>query len=903
MNKRYHLRKIYTLLVKGFTEAQLRDFCAQLPDFRPVYDQLPPDVDKDEIIRRIFEHARQNSLFELVLAWARKQNPANYEALRPYHEAGQTGAYLDKYRLVGKLGQGGMATVYKAHQTGLNRYVAIKAMHSHLGEQTGLIERFQQEATAVASLRHPHIVQVYDFFMAGDTYYMVMELIEGLTLQAELQNRKTTGQPFSLTETANIFNPLASAIDYAHARGMIHRDLKPSNIMFTADGQVVLTDFGIARIMGATHYTMTGAVIGTPVYMSPEQAQGQQADARSDIYALGAILYEMVTGHVLFEGDTPIAIMMKHVNEPPPRPIALNPKVPPAVEQVILKALSKDPAGRYQTAGEMAQALQGAVDAAMGVITPSSALSRTDLRSITALTTQISPADTSQRASIFISYKRNVDPDEAVAAQVYRLLSQQHDVFIDQTMLVGERWAERIEAELGRADFLIAFLSSQSIHSEMIEAEIAAAYKLARQHDGHPTILPVRLAYREPFQYPLNVYLDPLNWAFWQSQEDTPRLIKTLMRAIAGEELPIDEQAKASLIQVSEPAALVTPPPSAKPSRLEMPEGTMDPESAFYVERPGDRIALEAIERPGVTITIKAPRQMGKSSLLMRIIDAAVKAGKRVVYLDFQLFDHATLTDADAFFRQFCIWLTEELELEDRVGEYWQQPLGNSQRCTRYVSRHLLKGLGSPVLLAMDEVDSIFETDFRSDFFGMLRSWHNSRRAGSAWKQLDLALVTSTEPYQLIENLNQSPFNVGEIIELMDFTPAQVADLNRRHDSPLNPTEEEQLLGLLGGHPYLVRRALYLVASQRYTVEQLFAQAPDDHGPFGDHLRHHAFRLHGQPDLIDGLRQVIHHNTCPDERVFFRLRGAGLVRRPSGAGTVLPRCQLYTNYFRERLDG
>jgi serine/threonine-protein kinase len=352
MNKRYHLRKIYILLAKGFTRTKLRDLCLQAPDFRPIYDQLPPEADKDEIIRQLFEYAKQKSQFGLLLAWARKQNPAKYAELYPYYDANRTGEYLGgKYRLSQRLGQGGMANVYKAYQTGLNRHVAIKAMHGHLVDQAGLIERFQQEATAVANLRHPNIVQVHDFFLVDDTYYMVMELIEGPTLQAELRKRKIEGRFFDLAETAHIFRSLASAIDYAHERGVIHRDLKPTNIMFTADGQVVLTDFGIARIMGTTNYTVTGAVIGTPVYMSPEQAQGRPVDARSDIYSLGAILYEMVTGQILFESDTPFAIMMKHVNEPPPPPTAIKPDTPRAVEQVILKTLSKDPAGRYQTAG------------------------------------------------------------------------------------------------------------------------------------------------------------------------------------------------------------------------------------------------------------------------------------------------------------------------------------------------------------------------------------------------------------------------------------------------------------------------------------------------------------------------------------------------------------------------
>jgi AAA-like domain len=217
------------------------------------------------------------------------------------------------------------------------------------------------------------------------------------------------------------------------------------------------------------------------------------------------------------------------------------------------------------------------------------------------------------------------------------------------------------------------------------------------------------------------------------------------------------------------------------------------------------------------------------------------------------------------------------------------------------VGGYLLKELDSPLVLAMDEVESIFETEFRSDFFGMLRSWHNSRATRPVWKQLDLALVTSTEPYQLIENLNQSPFNVGQVIELMDFDAEQVADLNRRHRAPLDTDMERQLMALLDGHPYLVRRALYLIASERISVADLFAKATDDRGPFGDHLRYHLFRLHDKPDLIQGLLQVLRHGTCQDERIFFRLRGAGLVRREGRA--VLPRCRLYGDYFQEHLHG
>ncbi|WP_414755233.1 AAA-like domain-containing protein [Anabaena sp. CCY 9910] len=505
----------------------------------------------------------------------------------------------------------------------------------------------------------------------------------------------------------------------------------------------------------------------------------------------------------------------------------------------------------------------------------------------------------SQTKRIFISYKRNVIPDETVALQVFQSLAKQHQVFIDQIMLVGTRWAERIETEIRQADFLITFLSAQSVHSEMVEAEIKMAHNLAQLQGGKPAILPVRLEYRQPFQYPLSAYLNDINWAFWQGQEDTPRLITELSQAICGGQLSIGAvQAKAEILQ-SQLSLLPRPFPSAQPVSLEMPEGTMECDSKFYVERSSDPIALEAIRRQGVTITIKGPRQMGKSSLLIRTADVAVNAGKRVAFLDFQLFDKATLNDADKFFRQFCSWLTDELEMADKVDDYWQMPLGNSQRCTRYVGRYLLKDFGQPLVLAMDEVESVFDSEFRSDFFGMLRSWHNSRATTPIWKKLDLALVTSTEPYQLIDNLNQSPFNVGVVIDLEDFTAQQVAELNHRHGSPLNFNEERQLIALLSGHPYLVRLALYTVASQRLSSNELFVNATADNGPFGNHLRNHLFRLHNKTELVQGMRQVIRQNACEDERVFFRLRGAGLVRREGRV--VMPRCQLYADYFRENL--
>jgi hypothetical protein len=328
----------------------------------------------------------------------------------------------------------------------------------------------------------------------------------------------------------------------------------------------------------------------------------------------------------------------------------------------------------------------------------------------------------------------------------------------------------------------------------------------------------------------------------------------------------------------------------------------MNPESPFYVARPSDPIALEAIGRTGgATVTIKGPRQIGKSSLLMHMKNAAEQAGKRVAYLDFQQVDGTALANADIFFRQFCAWISDELGLEDQTEEFWNRPSGNIRRAGRYLEHYLFKELNKPLVLAIDEVDSLFQTTFRSDFFGMLRSWHNDRSVKPALRMLDLVLVTSTEPYRLIENLNQSPFNVGETIELADFTIEQVAELNQRHGAPLTQDEQRQLTDLLRGHPYLIRRALYLIAGRRFTLAGLLSGAAADSGPFDTHLSYYLMRLHEQKDLAQGMLQIIRSHTCAEERVCERLVSMGLARRDRG--TMWPRCRLYAEYFEERLHG
>ena len=275
------------------------------------------------------------------------------------------GQKLGRYEIAALQGSGGMAQVFKAWDPNTQRFVAIKVLHPYLVDDTSFLERFDREGRLIASLSHPNIVSIYDFdHVASETeplHYMVMPFISGPSLKERLEDLNTRGELMALSDIVRLVEQIAAALDYAHDRDMVHRDIKPGNILFDESGNALLTDFGLARMTFGERLTQSGVTSGTPAYMSPEQGVGEPGDRRSDLYSLGIILHELLTGALPFTADSSLGLLMKHINEPLPSLRERNPDLPPEVEAVVFRATAKDPTSRYPTAGALAAELRAAV--------------------------------------------------------------------------------------------------------------------------------------------------------------------------------------------------------------------------------------------------------------------------------------------------------------------------------------------------------------------------------------------------------------------------------------------------------------------------------------------------------------------------------------------------------------
>ena len=276
------------------------------------------------------------------------------------------GRVFKGYKVTRFIARGGMGLVFEGVQESLDRSVAIKFLYPHLSDEDQFRERFEREARAIARLDHPNIVRVLDFGTEGQMHFMILDYIDGVTLRDHLIRVQADGLNLRTETVASITQQVGGALTYAHERGYVHRDVKPGNIMLAKNGRVFLTDFGVVKDIGAMSGTMTGAVIGTPEYMAPEQANGANIGPPADLYALAVVAYEMLVGRVPFQSTTPVAVLTKHLHEPPPLPSTIAPWYGPELDAVFLRALSKNPNERYPTAAEFSRELVAALHAPRG---------------------------------------------------------------------------------------------------------------------------------------------------------------------------------------------------------------------------------------------------------------------------------------------------------------------------------------------------------------------------------------------------------------------------------------------------------------------------------------------------------------------------------------------------------
>ncbi|MGH8547033.1 MAG: AAA-like domain-containing protein [Methylococcales bacterium] len=482
------------------------------------------------------------------------------------------------------------------------------------------------------------------------------------------------------------------------------------------------------------------------------------------------------------------------------------------------------------------------------------------------------------------------------------------EVFVDRRMLLGSEWAAEIDRQLRAAEFFVVLLSAESIRSDMVRQEIKLAHELKRR--GSLRILPIRVDFTGALPYDLGGYLNPLQYAIWEVGKHPAEIASAIRRAILGTaELPLDgrseedgdtpEQMK-ELDEATEQRGAPLPQVDPRVLALALERGTMRRDSPFYVRRATDDEMDRQLPRIGTTGIVKGARQMGKSSLLVRAAAQAKSQGNRVCSIDFQSIDETRFATLDGLLLYLMNRLARDLKTPRKASDYCDDFLGAKDSATDFIDDAVLARSDNPVILFLDEADRVFQYPYRNDFFALLRYWTNRRADAPAWDRFGLVVAHSTDSVLWIDDIHQSPFNVGHPIRLGDFDSAQVADLSRRYALTLSDSNLNDLVDLLGGHPYLTRQALYVLASTSTGWDELQRAATRPDGHFGDHLRRLAGILSQREPLKKAVLQILQGKSCDDEHNFQRLYAAGLVAGASRHDAHL-RCRLYEDYFRTHL--
>jgi photosystem II stability/assembly factor-like uncharacterized protein/predicted Ser/Thr protein kinase len=428
------------------------------------------------------------------------------------------GKTLGSYRIVEQIGLGGMATVFKAYQPSMDRYVAFKVISTHLAQDPTFVKRFQQEAKVIAKLEHLHILPVYDHGEQDGYLYLVMRFIEAGTLKDRM-----AGGPLSLDEARRVVDQVGSALEHAHQQSVVHRDLKPSNVLIDSQGDCYLTDFGIAKMVEGTLGLTGSGVLGTPHYMAPEQSQSLKVDHRADVYAMGVVIYEMVTGQVPFDAETPFAVVMKHISEPLPLPRSVKPDLPETVERVILKALAKNPADRYQSMRDLVTAFDQAVAAA-----PAEAHAATTPPRVAPMPTVVEEEVKAPPPAAIPARRRRVTAKRScLVAAGLALLSSMMVVLVLAAVILSRMKISR-QSPVGLVGTATPTRSAGAI---VHETPAPSLTEVVAGETPRPTVTPSpTTAVTQPTATPaISATAPPLPVGSWQPVLDLPRQINTLV--------------------------------------------------------------------------------------------------------------------------------------------------------------------------------------------------------------------------------------------------------------------------------------------------------------------------------------------------------------------------------------
>ncbi len=801
--------------------------------------------------------------FSIDLPWWRVNHPSRLVAIlreEPPVPIIHTKPTIPDHELIRDVGSGAFGVVWLGRNV-LGSYRAVKvvyrrsfpAQRPYDREYAGLM-RYEP-----LSRGHPGLVSILHVGCnpAEQYFFYTMEVADdvarGRTIDAASYEPRTLRsdllrhQKLEVAECARVTLLLCSALGYLHRHGVVHRDIKPSNIIFV-DDQPKFADIGLVENIGEA-----STVFGSDGYMPPEGPGKPTAD----LFGLGKVLYELVTG----EDQLRFPELPAELDSWPDATARRR------LHEVAVRACKRNPQQRYQTAEEMQAQLQRAAG-----------------ETGTSTTTRESPPRSLGPLQVVVLGEPGAGPAADVLPLIEReLASQQCAVFIDRATSASVEWVQEVENRIAAAHLVIALLTPTSAQSEIVGYELELARGLAQQNGGRPRIFPLEVDLPSALRESVTNATGGARGYTWLRSNDPAQSLRELMAALRSpqgfQEVPT-------------------------PARLETVGGAVPLDSPFYLQRPADAEFHAAILAPDVCIVlVKGARQMGKTSLLARGLQQAREHGRRVALTDFQQLNVSSFETIEHFYLALGHSLADALDLDTLPEDVWNSSRTPNINFERYLKREVLGNLTTHLVWGIDELDRLFPCRFGSEVFGLIRSWHNHRALdpASPWWRVTLAMAYATEAHLLISDPNQSPFNVGTRVQLHDFTPEQVAELNRLYGSPIPSLNDlADFTRLVGGQPYLVRRGLHELATRRLSFEAFRARADREDGVFGDHLRRLVFLLAKDPGLVDAMRGIARGGKCPTQDAFYRLRAAGVIvgDLPEQARA---RCQLYGTYLQRNL--